>query len=51
MCCPSITCFVELHEIKMSKNKNDKESFFINLAKLSKSKIVFFDGLFLFTIN
>ncbi len=33
----------------MSTNKSDKESFFINLAILSKSKIVFFDGLFLFT--
>ena len=30
----------------MSTNKNDKESFFINFAVLSISKIVFFDGLF-----
>lgn len=51
MCSSSATCFVELHETKMSKNKNDKESFFINLAVLSNSKIVFFGGLFPITIN
>ena len=51
MCSFSATCFVELQEIKMSTDKNDKKSFFINLAMLSKSKIVFLDGLFLFTIN
>jgi len=51
MCLSSATCFVELHDIKMSKNKKDKESFFINFVALLNSKIVFFNGLFLFRIN
>ena len=51
MCSSSATCFVELHEMKMMTNKKENESFFITLAALSKSKIVFLAGLFPITIN
>ena len=51
MCSFSATCFVELHETKMIINKKENESFFITLAALSKSKIVFLAGIFPFTIN